>query len=278
MRKDLNKLLCERERWNSGDSFGNYRKQKQFTTSFCDELGDLPLREGMRKRYKVGGNWKTFGENLNPLLGFIRKSVGKPWNDSYGELCSVFNMNSVINQHIVQHLFDFVERHVYLEDGELYYRTNWGSRRRRVLGWDGCMYYVDPADGILKENTSRTSYRTYQRLKKAEEDMKEAINRRVISSTLEYRRRDEEGPWFACTIAQVPTEIIYRFRPGATSSEDKYAVWPERLDCWDRVYVSYANETRAARPPFKLGSRTGKTYVSSMRTASRKELKKHGII
>lgn len=275
MRKDLNKLLCERERWSSSNKFGYYRHMKEFAQGDGEEIENLPLREGMRKRYKVRGNWKTFGENLNPLLGFIRKSVGKRWDDSYSELCSVFDMNSVINQHIEIHLFQFVERNVTEENGILYYRNSWGGVARLVMEWNGPWYYIHPTTGILMENTARTSYKKYQQLRDEERKVEDAKIRRVISDKLELRKRPDGDIWFICEIGVVPYEKVFQYRFGSLDAESTFA---QRYDEWDKEYVTADQSSARRRGMFHKGTRHGQTYVAKVRTASRKELKKYGII
>ena len=40
-------------------------------------------RQGMRKRHKVAGEYKSFNENLNPLKGFLHSKLGKKWDKTW---------------------------------------------------------------------------------------------------------------------------------------------------------------------------------------------------
>lgn len=133
MREDLNKLLCERERIGHSDRYGSYRRLKHFKDESDIEDSDELFtgvgsshRESMKIRY--GYDTKSFNENLNPLYGFIHKSVGKKWDKIYSEICKVFDKRSVINQHILIHLFQKVETKdiVVGTNGKLWYRPKIG--------------------------------------------------------------------------------------------------------------------------------------------------------
>ena len=108
-------------------------------------------REGMRLRHNIRGDTKSLNENLNPLWGFVHKSVGRPWNKVYGEICAVFDKRSVINQHILVHLEEHVEINTFEgEDGQLYFHPGYGQATP-ATHWN-VRYYVDSRDGILKLN------------------------------------------------------------------------------------------------------------------------------
>lgn len=163
MRQDFNKLLCERERYNSGSSFKEVRHEKRFIHARdLDEYSDFASREGMKSRYKKSSKvrGKDFKENLNPLKSFLHSSVGRNWNKIYSEICSTFDKRSVINQHILIHLFQYVETKIVVgDDGRLKYFMpySWSSKES---AWKDIKtgyfdYYVDPRDGRLCYNKNK---------------------------------------------------------------------------------------------------------------------------
>ena len=155
MREDLNKLLCERERHGHRNRFKPFRRMKAFSPA-ADEDGDnRPQQEGISRRY--GHSRKSFNENLNPLKGQVRKAVGRPYRKFYSELCKIFDKRSVINQHILQHLKDYLSTDVYVgHDGQLWARVSpWPNAPLRDA-WR-VEFYVDPRDGIIKKNKWHTS-------------------------------------------------------------------------------------------------------------------------
>jgi hypothetical protein len=99
------------------------------------------------------GNGNSFGEHLGPLRRFIEKSVGRPWDKVYSEICAHLRPTSTIQQHVRDHLWDFVALRVRETDGELYYALRWGWFRPLRGSW--VPFYVCPKSGILKENPRR---------------------------------------------------------------------------------------------------------------------------
>lgn len=188
MRGDLNKFLCERERHGHRNRFKPYRRMKAFSPA-ADEDGDnRPQREGISRRYGYGR--KNFNENLNPLKGQVRKALGRPYSKFYSELCKIFDKRSVINQHILQHLKDYLSTDVYVGgDGQLWVRrTYWPSAPLREA-WH-IEFYVDPRDGIIKKNKWHASRRQHYTKKplRAEEPLVE------IDAYTQLRSID--GTWY----------------------------------------------------------------------------------
>jgi len=272
MREDLNKLMCEHERARSSDNYGNYRHLKDY-----DVAGDIDndgepfagvssgYRESMKARY-AGGS-KSFSENLNPLFGFIRKSVGKPWDDVYSEICKGFDKRSVINQHILIHLFQYVEiKGVTIgNDGKLWYRPTqfYSWRDAQLLSESHVEYYVDPRDGILKKNHDHKTHGQVHRLFQERLKEEEAKVRRVISETTEVRKL--HGCWFEIKFEDIEgiretkiSDLPYRknwlqtttvFMPrydvlaGCTVAEKRVAVSKRQLCHRDLRKYGLTNET-----------------------------------
>lgn len=192
MRSDLNKLLCEHERYGSKRGYKEVRRDRTF--DLYDEDGPIGNREGMRWRYKFHWNEKEFGENLNPLYGIIRKNVGRKWDDIFSELCQVFDTRSVINRHILIHLDGMVEiNNIFFEDGELWIRSNYSGTR--LLKDDGTEYYVDPRDGVLYRNEAYRSW-GYNRRKIAEERRLERWKTYRNYGEFAYAKDEKTGTWY----------------------------------------------------------------------------------
>jgi hypothetical protein len=110
-------------------------------------LEDLPSKQGVRQRYN-GSDLRELNENLAPLKRFLRKQVGRPWNKVYSEISERLRSTSAVQQHVRDHVWDYVERHATIaEDGRVY-----GSPR--FLRWSPLPLragdlYVHPATGLL---------------------------------------------------------------------------------------------------------------------------------
>lgn len=199
MRADLNKLLCERERRRSTMSYKTVRRSKKHTDMGI-EGETLPKSEGMTHRY--GWNTKDFNENLNPLYSQLRKAVGRPWAKFYSELCQNFDKRSVINQHILQHLYDRLEIHVQVRNGELWVAPRSFGHSRPLKEATTVEYYVDPRDGIIKRNRA---YRVYSSLYKAHRERlakEEAEKTRWLDDDNVLRKIGDV--WFHFTMKDVP--------------------------------------------------------------------------
>jgi hypothetical protein len=262
MREDLNKLLCERERHRHADCYGNYRHLKLFDDKYYDDDFDEPFagvgsghRESMKRRY--GYDTKSFNENLNPLLGFIRGSLGKKWDKVYSEVCEVFDKRSVINQHILLHLFQYVELDMHVgKDGKLYVFDTYSPNRYNPLEKSSTEYYVDPRDGILKYNHKRLTYRQERRQQLEEHAKKEAAKRRVINEMLELHQ--EDGIWY---------EVEYVL-PERWARTELDANGKERI-------VYYSQYVRDASP---VEVDISKRVRGKQRQLNHKELKRYGLV
>jgi len=289
MRPDLNKLLCERERVGSTDKYKNYRRLKKFNPAPGDEGENLPFREGTKFRY--GYNGRSFNENLSPLRGAIRANLGKRWDTFYSELCKNFDKRSVINQHILQHLFQYVERELYIEDGELWVRaaryTSSGDQKLRDSTYTE--YYVDPRDGIMKKNKWYGGDKARKDRDAAEARAKEhAVTRWIDDDTV---LRKIEDTWFVFDLKDIPKAYYTYSKPSdkdvfttgwrkgsrvrtweQLSEHDrkrfgtKTLVGPSVRDVFSDTYLNYADHFRQKR------------YHTNKRTASHKMLKQAGIV
>lgn len=201
MRDDFNKLLTERERRGSTSRFGEVRHDKHFAP---DEVAG---RESMKKRYDAYGDRKEFNENLNPLIKFLRGQVGRPWDKVYSEITKTFDKRKVINDHILQHLFDYVEtKDVYVENGELWIRSRWkGAVRVKEHTERRDSYYVDPRDGIMKKFKTETSrQRSRKQAEKAKVEKAKVFRTLPDGSELRFIN----GAWYHFEWALVPEQII----------------------------------------------------------------------
>jgi hypothetical protein len=264
MRKDLNKLLCERERRRHWDHYGNYRHDKAFKNFDKHEddeaFGGVSSahREPMKRRF----TWKKeFNENLNPLYGFIHKCLGKKWDKVYGEICEVFDKRSVINQHILIHLFQKVEtKDIRVDEkGKLWYcPTMYGGAQQYALKDSIVEYYVDPRDGILKYNYGRKTYRQVAREQARVRAAEEAKVRRIIDDTTVLEKIND--CWF---------EVKFRINRKATISVPVESPLIGKTRWWyDKVVYYTPNGETTPFERERLGQRQ----------LSHRELKRYGLV
>lgn len=139
MRRDMQKLLTERERY--GSSSPNRKAGKRLRS--VDEGDDEPTRLSRKALY--GGRTKSFTDVLSPLRRYLRANVGRPWNKVYSEIREHLDERSITGRHLFEHLrwevtLDGVEG----DDGKVYHATRWPWGDDRVRG-----LYVHPRTGLL---------------------------------------------------------------------------------------------------------------------------------
>lgn len=139
----LGEIVIERPRsgWRiSSRKCSGYRKTLEKITKEATE-------DGLLNHYIIKPRNKTkyFSDHIRPLYRWLRSKVGQPWNAVYSELCKKLDPRGLSGQHILFHVWHFVELHVVLIDGVAYERTNECSLSNY---WCETLY-VHPETGIL---------------------------------------------------------------------------------------------------------------------------------
>jgi hypothetical protein len=152
MREDMAKVIVERprlKRWAWDRPKGRQRQLQRY-----GEDGP-PRREGIKAPWQ--GGTKCLNEHLGPLRRYLDKQVGRPWDKVFSEICAHINRNSAVQDHVRDHVEQYVATNVILIDGvpcsgdggRLYGEPLTASRWRP--------WYVCPRTGLLRrlEQTSR---------------------------------------------------------------------------------------------------------------------------
>jgi hypothetical protein len=268
MRDDMAKVVVERPR----------RKPFNIRKGRTRSLQDMPSHEGMRRGNALKGECKELNENLAPLRRYLEKQVGRPWNKVYSEIARHLRVDSTIQQHVRDHIDNFVA----VKPRRVAYR--WLSRD---LWWQPL--YVDPESGLLCRTDSL-----------ADEKRRRHARRNRQASPIEHvpLGKDNElrlinGQWYHVELAPLPKaeycvrrEIQTRYRHPYSARRGTYEVevGVRRLvtpDVWDVVeerYIpvgpvlddeKYWREYRRKYP--------ATTYAAAKRTLSHRELRQHGL-
>lgn len=140
MRSDMHKVIVERPRPRSGQSF---RRGDPLRKIARDEL---PSHESMKVRHS---DRRHFNENLNPLRRWLERQVGRSWDRVYSDACKVIKPGSTVKNHVKIHLLELVCRDVVLVDGiPTSIQGGWLGRGRQELRRK--QLYVHPLTGILR--------------------------------------------------------------------------------------------------------------------------------
>lgn len=234
MRQDMSKVIVERPRLGGGARLpkGDRRRSQ----SSC--IDDVPLQEGMRRRWSRSGSYKSLNENLAPLRRFLQRRVGRPWDNVFSEICEHLRITSAVQKHVRDHLHDLVAIHVKL-DGRIIRpkagRSSWGADEIYQP------FYVHPRTGYLRANPrkSKTLYRDRPR------------DYIVIDDLRQIRRVNEI--WYAVKLAPLP--------------KNGPSVWDAIL----RISLQYTSET--ARNLTNLYGSV--VYASSKRQLNSREIRNY---
>ncbi|MBD2515842.1 hypothetical protein H6G93_12605 [Nostoc sp. FACHB-973] len=142
----LSEIVIERPR-------GGMRINLKKVTGFKKQLHKLTeeaSEDGLFNPYliKATNKSKRLSDHLGPLRRFLRSKVGQPWNDVYSELCQRLDGKTMAGQHVIGHLWDYVERYVEIIDGTVYSKPYQGYRNQLDRGY-GDRFYIHPQTGIL---------------------------------------------------------------------------------------------------------------------------------
>lgn len=184
MRKDMAKVIVERPRERASDA--PPRNDRRVP------LDDLPTHESMRRRFRKLER-KELNENLKPLLRYLFRQVGRPWDKVYSEICRFLKPTSTVQQHVRDHIGDFVATHPCRGKSE--------DPRPSVDGMWRQPLYVHPRDGLLKRTVDlpERKRRRFIRRSAGQSPRRERI---PIGNNRELRRIN--GIWYELTFAPLP--------------------------------------------------------------------------
>ncbi|MBM3549771.1 MAG: hypothetical protein FJX54_22765 [Alphaproteobacteria bacterium] len=143
----------------------------------------------------------------------------------FAEISLSLRPDSTVQQHVRDHLFDFVGVHVMESGGRLLASSPGRFREQpRPLDEGWFEFYVDPHTGILRVNRLRRSWRTRWRLAQRERAAEVEIRRRDLAPLIQLHKL--RGCWFEVRLAR----HIGRLPAGRWSPADGYAPLDALID------------------------------------------------
>lgn len=269
MRKDHHKLICEKERHNSHAKYHNIRHAK-FNASNDDpfdfEEGDDQIQgssrsESMKRHHKW--NWwseKSFNDFTSPIYGYIRKNVGRIWDNVYSEFCAEYDQRSVLTKHLFSHLRGQICTRVVARNDELWIYNRY--RGIEPLSKSYYEFYVDPRDGILKLNNDYKYYKTKERERRKQLEIERSKTRRIVDKFTEHHLIN--GVWF---------EVKFVERDG----QQKHLVCQLGKTNNPRYYTYSRIEYRYMYDVLLKTASDQKRVAVSKRTLSKKELRDYEL-
>jgi hypothetical protein len=253
MRGDMPKVIVERPR-RGGGWLRNGRPLREDDLS----LSEFEVRSRDRKR---GYHTKELNENLAPLKRYLESQVNRPWHKVWSEICENLKPSNTVQQHVRDHIADFVAIKTSLKDGEVWVHDRHALRPLRQAF---VKLYVDPKSGLLHRNKHFTGWKKLKQGRRAAAAKEREARMRVISEDIQLHLAGD--CWWEVRLAPVPTMIVAntgRFGPPQLTRELPV----------DDVLLRALSTFESRRATY---GRAG-VYAAARRQLSKKEIRAHGL-
>ncbi len=191
MRADMAKVIVERPRLGGGRRAKGYRRR----LARYGEDGS-PAREGIKAPW--GNQRKSFNEHLGPLRRYLDSQVGRPWNLVFSEICERINRNSVVQDHVRDHIDQYVKTCVIEIDGVPCSGEGGYTYGRPLRDHAWTHWYVCPRTGLLRKLPN------HRRPRCGVPEPTPPIEFVRVTETVQCRRID--GEWWLVDLRPLPFE------------------------------------------------------------------------
>jgi len=264
MREDMFEVIIERPR--RGSRMGHPRRSGRMDAKVvaARDPDKLLSKLGMKRGAKVAGRSKSLNENLAPLRRYLENQVNRPWDKVWSDICENLSTASTVQQHVRDHIVDFVGMHSSIRDGVVYVAPRHGALQ--PLAESHYRLYVDPRSGLLRKNKHYKSWSTKCRETRAAAAKHRATRMHEIAPTVQAHRLDDDC-WWEIRLAPIPTKV---FTWPAPKGETRSVT----------VFDTYTDVVKAAKlSKLRGGELYGKddVYAAAKRQLSRKEIAALGL-
>lgn len=151
MRSDIAKVVVERPRTGGGGAPGKNHRRAGDWKRLKEECRteESITRETIRGKWREGFSGKSLNDFLSPVRGFLRKSLGRRWDDVYSEISTFLKPTSVMQRHVLEHVRDYVRTDI-VSDEHGHLVDSKGCHVRVSYYRQAPTFYVRPADGTLQ--------------------------------------------------------------------------------------------------------------------------------
>lgn len=182
MKKNFAKEISESPR--AGKKWGSNKRSKEVLLD--EDLSDK------HEPMSMGRGSKSSTIKYGPLNRFLRKQVGRLWDEIYSEIRQNFQKSTQKNQEVLDSLAYNVELHVqyFEEDGE---KIPYTSTGHRIMSWGNHpTFFVCPETGRLKQ----AKHQSFKHKKSAPKDFREIDGK-------SYKEKD--GIWYEVVLEPTPS-------------------------------------------------------------------------
>lgn len=252
MRNDMAKVIVERPRL--GRAAAGLRPGR--SRALVDDDGVVVRAKGAREPTGRVQKTKMLNETLNPLKRYLEAQVGRPWNKVYAEISQHLKPTSTVQQHVRDHIGDFVAINTRMQDGEVWVDGRWGRPTKLAGSWH--RLYVHPRTGLLRRNEKRpTRARMARELREAAAAARAARMREIDARTQLHLF---DAAWWEVKLAAIP-------HVKTVDAKGRPIVVPGR-------YVDVVRRAQfSTLPGEKLYGRTG-VYAAEKRQLSKAEIRR----
>jgi hypothetical protein len=244
-------------------------------------LEDLPKHEGLRRAQSLRGDRKQLNENLAPLRRYLEGQVGRPWNKVYAEIAMRLRVDNTVQQHVRDHLRDFVAITPRLQ---IHDRL---AFMREGLWWQPL--YVNPVSGLLCRTDLLPEMKTRRR--STRHRMPGPIERIQLAEDRGLRLIG--GLWYEVKLAPLPEPVYRSFRETRKLRLKPYdrnspivememkvrrLITPAVRDVATGMMIAAgpATDDDASWSSYRRGQ-PDRFYAITKRVLSRRELRRHGL-
>lgn len=259
MRDDMFEVIIERPRW--GSRMGHPRRANRMDAKVAAARDpDLMFSKlGMKRGARFARVSKSLNENLAPLRRYLEGQVNRPWDKVWSDICENLSSASTVQQHVRDHIVDFVGMHSFIKDGIVYVAQRYGALQ--PLAESHYRLYVDPRSGLLRKNKHYKSWQAKRRETQAAAAKHRATRVREIAPDIQAHRLDDDC-WWEIRLAPIPTKIVTF--PAPRGETRQYV----RQD----VFVDVVRAAKLSKLPLEeLYGRPG-VYAVGKRQLSRREI------
>ncbi|NWG54128.1 MAG: hypothetical protein HXY28_10445 [Hydrogenophilaceae bacterium] len=186
MRKDMAKVIVERPRHNSRHGHFTPGRARALTD---DDDAPLSVRVKPTRQAKT----KHLNEHLGPLKRFLEKQVGRPWDKVYSEVSANLKAANPVQQHVRDHLDDFVAVRTRMENGKVMSQHPYLGPVGLEREWR--RFYVHPKTGLLRRNPHWATWAAKRKADAAAKAAERAKRMRSVSSYVQLHKLDDGGWW-----------------------------------------------------------------------------------
>jgi hypothetical protein len=224
------------------------------------DIEDLPRNQGMTRPHRMNWGGKELNENLAPLRRFLLSRVGQSWDAVYSEISKNLRVTSAVQQHVRDHVRDFVVTNVKVDADGVLWGTSLGSPYKLTEVYWRKELYVDPRDGILKIMPEGAKRETWRERREAQF----ADTHRELDANNELRKH--KGIWYVCEVKPILPGKWVQYVDALTGVNRSTYIADSHWDVLLNKHLRWGE-----------GETWRSTYVVTKRQLNHKELKQYGV-